>query len=117
MKKKEFLDKHNLTRAIDFHYRRKYPHFIKKDGEFDFYAMDKFIEENYEIKERAKCILADKSGVDIREFFHGKYAAEHACVWLQHLYRESLQVIIRKSIIERCKLIIQKFKGLEDATA
>lgn len=114
MTKQQFIDKYNLSRSADFHYRRNYPNLVNDDGSFNFKGMDEFIEENREIKERAKNILADKRGLDIREFFSGKYAAEQACVWLQHLYRESLQVIIRPSVIERCKLILKKFEETED---
>lgn len=114
MTKQQFLIEHGYKSHIIYDFKKKFPQFLENNV-FNYKKMSELIYYREDIRERVRNILAnDKKPKDIIEFFDGKNKSVKACNWKNSIFLDPIRPrIVDKRIIDRCILILEKFKDEE----
>lgn len=107
----QFEEKHNIGFNTAYYYKKVFPHLFEKD-KHNYSDMSKYVDYVDTLRQMVADVMIGKQAIELCEFFGGNNKPETACVYVSRLYMTQEKRSLRKTVIKRHELILEKY-GVE----
>lgn len=109
MTARQFEEKHNIGFNASYYYKKVFPKLFDKKEPHNYSNASKYVAYIDTIKLMVADVMVDKKATEISHLFKCKNATEAACVYVSRLYMIQEKRSLRKTVIKRHELILEKY--------
>ena len=108
MNKKQFVEKWGIDDTSVYPYKKRFPEIFQNET-IDYLKLDEIIQERIDVKEKVKKIMMEKKPKDIEFVFSGNNAKPMSHNFVNQLFQQKEQILVRDSNYKKYLQIIEHF--------